>query len=164
MKMKPCRNCDGEGYHLVLVEFHPSRPGERIDPYYERDTCYIYEGTGTIPDEPVSHCAACGEPIIEGEWCEMHKPAADLWQALNQPEVSQNMKDIPRFYVWHTETDRTVYLAKRSGQDIDWTTDVSQASLFTLAESQELQQTAPSTFGISWECSFTHHESLDLNL
>lgn len=85
MKMKPCPNCDGEGYHLVLIEFHPSKPGERIGPEYVRDTCYICEGTGTIPDEPVSHCQACGEPVELGlEWCQFHRPAADLWQSLQE--------------------------------------------------------------------------------
>ncbi len=43
---------------------------------------------GTIPGEAVSHCQACGEPVELGlEWCDLHKPAADLWQALNPPIV-----------------------------------------------------------------------------
>jgi len=81
MKMKPCSECSGEGRlfgewidgHWTLV---PS-PGGAIIP------CYICEGTGSLPDEPVSNCLACGEPIEEGNWCTFHLPAADLWQALN---------------------------------------------------------------------------------
>jgi DnaJ-class molecular chaperone len=73
MKMKPCDYCNGSGHD----------PAEHNS--YFPITCYICEGTGTIPDEPVSHCQACGEPVEVGrEWCPYHQPAADLWEALNR--------------------------------------------------------------------------------
>lgn len=77
MKLKPCTHCAGAGgYHQL---------GEGLV------MCYICEGTGTIPDEPVSHCQACGEPVEVGlEWCQLHRPAADLWQALNQEQSNVN--------------------------------------------------------------------------
>lgn len=70
MKMQPCPHCKGKG--TLFVD------------WANEEICYICEGTGSIPDEPVSHCQACGEPVELGlEWCQHHRPAADLWQALN---------------------------------------------------------------------------------
>jgi len=69
MKMKPCPDCNGIGKGNEL--------------WY----CYICEGTGTMPTEPVSHCQGCGEPIELGlEWCQLHRPTADLWQALQEEQ------------------------------------------------------------------------------
>ncbi|MDX2241383.1 MAG: hypothetical protein NW224_11925 [Leptolyngbyaceae cyanobacterium bins.302] len=76
MKMKPCPECNGSNSVIDI-------PGLK-----NILVCYICEGTGTIPDEPVSHCQGCGEPVELGhEWCNLHRPAADLWQAAQQEEA-----------------------------------------------------------------------------
>ncbi len=72
MKMQPGPDCNGSGWTEQSWNIH----------------CYICEGTGEVTAENVSHCQACGEPVELGlEWCDLHKPAADLWQALNPPIV-----------------------------------------------------------------------------
>lgn len=48
MKMKGCPACNSDGQGIS-------------DPF-----CYICEGEGFIPDEPVSHCQACGLPVELG--------------------------------------------------------------------------------------------------
>lgn len=89
MKMKPCRECNGSGLMpgMAPILVDPVVVDGEIcgTPAILNTPCYVCEGTGTIPDEPVSHCQACGEPVELGlEWCQRHQPAADLWQALNQ--------------------------------------------------------------------------------
>ncbi len=80
MKMQPCPNCNGTG-----VDGYEGDPDSGLPGSWNDLPCYVCEGTGTIPDEPVSHCQACGEPVELGrEWCHYHRPASDLWQALNQ--------------------------------------------------------------------------------
>ncbi|HEY9661589.1 MAG TPA: hypothetical protein V6C65_24290 [Allocoleopsis sp.] len=67
MKMQPCPDCNGSGWTDESWNLH----------------CYVCDGTGTLPDEPVSHCQACGEPIAFGEtWCNFHKAAAEVEDGL----------------------------------------------------------------------------------
>jgi DnaJ-class molecular chaperone len=104
MKMKPCLECKGSkviadygcygfgtAFETAFLQSFSDALESGGDTTIEFDEssflppCPICEGTGTIPDEPVSHCQGCGEPIELGlEWCQMHKPAADLWQALQE--------------------------------------------------------------------------------
>jgi len=78
MKMKPCPECNGTAYRCLDDKLLIAK---NVVP------CYFCEATGTIPNEPVSHCQACGEPIELGlEWCDRHLPAADLWQALQEKQ------------------------------------------------------------------------------
>jgi DnaJ-class molecular chaperone len=69
MKMKPCSHCHGTGISTIDWAEAP----------YNVLECPTCDGTGTIPDEPISHCQACGEPVDLGlKWCQLHQAATDL--------------------------------------------------------------------------------------
>ena len=54
--------------------------------------CPVCGGTGELPNsaELPKHCPACGEPIHAGEtWCDRHKPAEQLEQALNSDKCQE---------------------------------------------------------------------------
>ena len=82
---QPCPACSGTGQDRLQDLIVDDR-GNTIA--YENIDCRMCEGAGTISDEPVSHCQGCGQTVELGvEWCDTHRPVADLWGALN-PELT----------------------------------------------------------------------------
>lgn len=75
--MKPCPECNGDG--KIKIDYNNPTKWDFSFDNIQTLWCPTCEGTGEIPDEPVSHCQACGEPILPGEkWCNFHKAAAEL--------------------------------------------------------------------------------------
>ncbi|MBD2019228.1 hypothetical protein H6F43_03405 [Leptolyngbya sp. FACHB-36] len=90
MKMKECPECDGE--RRLFIKWDEGFWSEETPPAGAPIPCPTCEGTGT--DEPVNHCAACGEPIKFGDrWCEQHQ-LATLFEPLEPPGISDSLVEL----------------------------------------------------------------------
>lgn len=99
METKQCPECGGTGKDKIIRNLE----------------CYVCEGSGFIAASPTSHCAACGEPVETGlNWCQFHKPASDLYQALQ--DLEEAGKAIYRF-PWRSEEEEVV--SDESGDNCD---------------------------------------------